>query len=192
MNTNKLLQHLTIPRVHWDARLAEIPGTCPHLPSVTDWVENVATRVNQPFGLLLLGEPSMGKSAIAAICLKAAASRGIFGYWVNHRQLPAQRINNQPFDENQTIWERACSVPLLIIDEVQLIREAYTEQILEELVRIRIDERLCTILTSNHSPDDFKTKWPTLFAALDEAVKIVVVRGHNFRKEIAKEIKELK
>jgi DNA replication protein DnaC len=133
-----------------------------------------------------MGEYSQGKSAIAAICLKAAACQGIIGFWVSSRFLTEYKIEKTRFDDMQTIWERACVAPLVVLDEVQLRKEAkYGEQALEDLIRCRIENKRCTIVTTNHGKGEWVKRAPSLLAVVKEAMLPVVVMGHDFRKELA-------
>jgi len=179
---------MRIPKKHWGCSLSQIPEKCSHKEPILKWVQDVHQNVRSARGLLLLGDYSTGKSGTAAICLKAAADRGLIGFWTTARDLPGQVIKDVLFDEDMTIIERAESVPLLVIDEVQ-VRDtvAFSEQVVEMLVRHRIDNQLGTILTTNHSREQLQTKYPALIAALTEAVFPVYVSGHNFREQIAKE-----
>ena len=76
-----------------------------------------------------------------------------------------------------------------MIDEL-IIREEvrYTEEALEFLVRSRVDDKLCTIITTNHAPAYIEKKFPALLSALKEAVLPIKVTGHNFRDKIAEEL----
>ncbi len=180
---------LGIPAVHWSATLAEIPDQCSHREIIEKWCDNVMSNVEKSRGLLLMGEYSQGKSAIGSICLKAAACHGIIGFWVSARALAEYKIEKTGFDEYQTIWERAQQAPLLVIDEVQIRDNAkFTELALEELVRGRVDNQLCVILTTNHGREELQQRHPALMAVLQEAVVPVKVSGHDFRKEYAKEL----
>jgi len=139
--------------------------------------------------MLLLGDYSTGKSGCAAIMLKAAAAHGFIGLWVRARELPKFVVEKTSFDEDATVIQRAERVPILVIDEVQIrAKLAYAEEAVEMLVRQRIDDQLCTILTTNHPIEELKKKYRALTEALTEAVEPVIVSGYNFRLDKAKEL----
>lgn len=186
--TAPILNQIRLPKTHWQCRFDQIPDSCSHKKAVKDWLDNIPARVTEPRGLLLYGDYSQGKSGTASICLKAAAAHGILGMWVTARELPKHVIEKTVFDEQWSFIERAEYVPLLVIDEVQIRKNvAYSEQAVEALIRRRIDDEKCTIITTNHSKDDFQKSYPALFAALTEAVYPIWVGGHNFRQNISKD-----
>lgn len=182
----EIMQRLNLPKKHWYCVLSKIPDQCPHKELLVNWIDNLKSNVRNAKGMLLVGDYSRGKSGSAAIMLKAAASKGIIGLWLTARDLPTYVIEKTLFDDDLTVINRARQVPLLVIDELQ-IRDsvAYSEQAVEMLVRKRIDDGKCTIITTNHSTKELKHKYPALIAALSEAVYPVSVSGHNFRQEIA-------
>jgi DNA replication protein DnaC len=99
--------------------------------------------------------------------------------------LPVQ-IEKVPFDDEMNLYERALSVPILVLDELKLRTEAKgVEQYCEMLIRRRIDDKKCTIITTNHAPSVIKEKYPALYAPLMESVLPVKIEGHDFRKAIA-------
>ena len=78
MNT-ELLSILGIPKNYWEAKLAFIPDCCAHKKVLEKYCDDVVSNVQTGQGLYLYGDYSMGKSAGAAILLKAAAAKRIAG-----------------------------------------------------------------------------------------------------------------
>lgn len=182
--TEKHLVRMCIPRSHWGATLDQIPEKCSHRQHVIKYVDSIEAQVQDCCGLLLHGNYSQGKSALAAICLKAAAARGIIGFWILAKEIPHHIIKETKFDDEFTVYQRALSVPLLVIDELQIRKNpAYTEISAEDLIRSRVDEQRPTIITTNVSLSEIKTGFPALSAVLEEAVLPVKVSGHNFRSD---------
>ena len=183
-------KRINIPEVHIQATMSHIPDNCSHKKKIQDYLDSIVENIRKPKGLLLTGEYSVGKSAIAAIILKAAASQGYLGFWISARTLPEHIINETRFDEEFTVYDRARTVPLLVIDEMQIMPEIkYTEQVLEGLIRLRIDLRLATILTTNHTKAVIKNRYEALYSALTEAVIHIQVSGCDFRKIIQGKLK---
>lgn len=180
--TEDHLKRMYIPRVHWGARVALIHGE--HREKIVQYVDNIVENIGVPKGLLLFGKNSSGKSAIAAIILKAAACHGFLGFWLIHRKLPEYEVEKTPFDEDQTIIERARTCPILVLDEL-LIRDTVrgTETMAEGLIRERVDRQLCTVITTNLTPDVVKAKYRELAAALMECVVPLKVDGKDYRAE---------
>jgi len=187
--TTQHLERMRIPQKHWGAKLSLIPDRCEHKKIVSNYVANIEDHLYEDSrGLLLFGNYSVGKSALAAIILKAAMAAGEVGLWISSRDIPTYVIQNTPFDDNVTVYDRAHKVRALVIDEL-IIRDdiKYTEQSIETLIRRRVDECLMTILTTNHAPAAIKEKYPALAEVLLEATTPVRVSGHNFREVIASE-----
>lgn len=186
---DKLFRRIRLPEKHWDARIANIPDGCGHKAIVQGWCCHVEENIRHGRGLLLCGEYSRGKSAIAAICLKAALCQGTIGLWLNAGNLSSIVIEKHPFDEAESMIQRAARVPLLVLDELVILdRVGHNEQQVEKLVRARVDAAKCTILTTNNSPAEIKERFASLAAVLLEAVYPVKVDGFDFRRQIATEM----
>ena len=183
----EVLKRLALPSVHWKARLASIPDECRHKPVVEEWCANVGDRLLKTCGLLLFGAPSTGKSACAAICLKAAAKAGVIGYWVAAVDLGFASVREDQFDVDYTVEQRARYVPLLVIDNLRDVgeRSAHADRVVDDVVRSRIDGGKTTIITTLLTPEQLKTRFPSFAAALMEAVVPVACAGWDFRKMIA-------
>lgn len=190
MLTKQHLIRMRIPEVHYHTLLSNIPDKFAYKKEVSEYIDKIGENIHKPKGLFLTGPCSAGKSAIGAIILKAAAYNGHIGLWVSARRLPEYIIEKVRFDSEHTMYDRARGVPILVIDEVQIMKTIkYTEQALETLVRQRIDDRLATILTTNHTKDEIKERYPSLYEALAEAIVHVKVSGFNFRDVIQKELR---
>jgi len=185
----ELLGRIRIPKRHWHCTLAQIPDHCKHKPEILRWIGNIDANIANAHGLLLAGEFSRGKSGTASILLKAAAAHGYIGLWLRARDLPGYVIEKTWFDDDQLVIDRARTVPILVIDELQIRDQvAYSEQAVEMLVRQRIDDMRCTIITTNYSTDELKQKYPALTEAMREAVRPVIVAGHDFRAQRQEEM----
>ena len=181
------LARMRVPKTHWESSLDKIPNACGHKSVMTRYLQNIYQHIEVCTGLLLFGEYSAGKSALASLCLKYAAHAGVIGYWISAADLPRYQIEGEMFDEELTCYERARTVPLLVIDEYFMRREMkWTEDAVDALVRSRIDEVRCTIITTNHAPSQIEESRPALAAALREATYPVKVAGHDFRTQIMK------
>lgn len=184
------MNRMGIPEVHWNARMDKIPDVCKHKKPIARYLHNIEQNIEKPMGLLLFGPYSGGKSALGSIILKAATVNCFIGYWTAAFDVPKWLIEKVRFDEHMTIYERCLTVPILVIDEYQMRKEMkFTEDAVDTLVRARVDERLCTVITTNHTPDRIKEARPAMFAALKESVYPLKVQGHDFRDVISKGMK---
>jgi hypothetical protein len=193
--TTEHLKQLGIPPVHWHARLDTIPDhACPWKPRLREYVDAIAENVSRPRGLLLHGIHSTGKSAAAAICLKAAACHRVYGFWQVADSLGSEVMDDVTW-EGKPILEHCLGVPVLVLDNLRLTREpkrlggvVWRDRLADELVRARVDARLCTIVTTEYTTEEVKNLFPSLGAVLMEAVVPVRVYGYDFRRQIAQEL----
>jgi DNA replication protein DnaC len=171
-----------MPKNHRKATLDLIPKF-KYKKKVIGYIEDIDMQIKNGKGLFLYGPYSAGKSAIAALCIKAAVNFGHVGYWIRAMDLTSDKIEGTMFDEFITRYERCLEVPILVIDEMILRKKAaYSEILLEEVVRSRVDSEQVTILTTNHTLAEFRERHPALVAVLDEAVWYVEVKGWDHRK----------
>ena len=177
-----LLDLMGIPINHWDAKFRYIPDGLRHKEVVREYCDNIRENLQKGQGLYLWGEYSTGKSALAAICLKAAANHRIVGRWVRAKELPNIQISKQRDESEGLYYETLKNCPLLVLDEFQMREDIkYTENLAEDVIRFRIDNKLSTVITSNVVVTDLKQRYPALYAVLQEAVYPVKVHGHDFR-----------
>lgn len=183
----KLFEVVNLPKNHWECRLSEIPEL-PYKAVLEDWIQSIRQNVQDGKGLFLYGKFGTGKSGAAAILVKAAIAKTLSCLWVAAESLPDYKIREQEFwfSEETTMMERIRAVSLLVIDDV-VIRELkdqknqWLETSLEMVIRRRMDQKLCTVITSNHNPEYIKTNVPAIASILKECCLPVRVEGKNFR-----------
>jgi DNA replication protein DnaC len=182
--TVEWLEHMGIPRVHWKVKFIDIPDKCSHKKAVRSYLDKIRYNVLSGKGLLLWGDYGRGKSALAAICLVHAAANGFIGHWIKAKEIPKHVIEQTPFDDELTMYERAQECPLLVIDEFQIRYEEtkYTEWSAEDLVRSRIDQKLATIMTTNVPLRQIEASYPAFYSVLQEGLYPIKVQGHDFRR----------
>lgn len=187
--TTEHLKQLGIPPVHWHARLDAIPDhACPWKPRLLEYVDAIAENVSRPRGLLLHGTHSTGKSAAAAICLKAAACQRVYGFWQAAGSLGSEVMEDATWD-GKPVLDHCLEVPVLVLDNLRLTREQkWRDRLADDLVRARVDAKRCTIVTTEHTMEEVKNLFPSLGAVLMEAVVPVRVYGYDFRRQIAQEL----
>ena len=183
----KWLDHMGIPKVHWYAKITKVPDRCSHKRHVAEYIGKIRQNIVEGKGLYLWGDFGRGKSALAALILIEACRVGYVGYWIRAKEIPRHIIEKTDFDEDLTVIERAETCPILVIDEFQIrfSETKFTEWSAEDLIRIRVDAKLPTIVTSNITPPLLEKGYPALYSVLLEAFLPIKVQGHDFRKEKA-------
>jgi primosomal protein DnaI len=190
-----------IPKNSWMDRLSLIQEG-EHRELILDWFEEIPNKISTGKGLYLHGDFGVGKSSIAAILLKGALAFGIFGLWVNFKPLPQyyKSPDKHMFDDQISMFQRILQVPILVIDEFTVgVKDWWPLEIFEEIIRCRVQKKLSTVITSNHSPNFFTdgllvrpkpspdekkiaAMSQGLVSILKEAVDSIHVTGESYRK----------
>ena len=104
-------------------------------------------------------------------------------------------INKEQFEEGTSIEERMMMVDVLILDDIgkeYRTSSGYAENVIETLVRARVQKVKTTIMTGNVHPKDMKKIYSEDFSALlKESVVPVNVTGYDFREARAKALSKL-
>jgi DNA replication protein DnaC len=189
--TNAHLQRICLPQNYYLCSIDQIPVRCPHKKVIQRYINNIGVNIAEGYGLLLWGDYGSGKSGLGSIILKAAAANGYLGLWIRANNIADYLINKTRFDVRETMIERAIDVPILVIDEL-IIRETVraSDTFFEDLIRQRINEKQSTVVTTNLSPDAISSRYPALAAVMKEAILAVPVSGHNFRTQLAEQVKK--
>lgn len=187
----------------WNAKLADIPKRkqvkqdrdLRHV--VEHWVANLPRMVRKGWGLYLWGANSTGKSYAMAVCAKAAYVAGYSVFIITADMLKDAVIKRTMWDEDEelTIIERCNTVDVLVIEdlgkEYKGSGSGFSETALENLLRIRSQNQLVTMATSNLSTKQFKDVYGLSAAELAKAMmKEIEAIGLNFRNDELSELQE--
>jgi len=182
------LERMCVPRLFWKASMDQIPDKCGHKKIVAQFIEDLEEHVDAGYGLLLYGENSQGKSALATLIMRHLRM-GRWGLFVVGESIPGYVIDKKRFDGDQSFVERMQAVDLLVIDELILHdNDTFRDTILESVLRERLLDKKSTIVTTNLLPDTIATEYTSLGQVMLEAVLPVAVAGHNFRRDKAAEL----
>lgn len=170
----ELFNRAKIPKNHWGCTLAQIPESAKHYPKIKEYLDNIVENVKSGKGMYFSNQPGRGKSGTAAIVAKCAIAHRFSVLWIESEKTVKYAIEKEQFDEDQTIYQRAESCDLLIMDEFFVdSKPRPCERYLEILLRTRIDAGKSTILTSNVSPTALKTRYPLLYSVLTEVTEFI-------------------
>ncbi len=180
-----LLDLANIPEVLLNCEMSSILDF-PYKAKIQSYIDKLPAIIKTRQGLLLWGNYGVGKSGLAAIILKEAAKKEICGFWISCKQLPGYVIKETVWMDGITYYDRAQSVPILVLDELQIREEkvAFLESCVEDLLRIRVSKNRPTIITTNHVPSLIKANYPAIYSVMEESTRPLEIAGMEFRHEM--------
>ena len=108
--------------------------------------------LDRGIGILLWGANGRGKTGVSVVVCKEARRRGYTVLFAECADLKRCVIDRVPFDDDQSVLERARSVDLLVLDDLGKgvqDRTGFGARLLDELIRHRNASQLSTIITTN-------------------------------------------
>jgi DNA replication protein DnaC len=188
--TERDFQRMRIPQRFREARLDKISNTSIEgRPSpqqkILAYGQNLQEMVDRGVGYCLWGANGVGKSSAAVAVMKEMCRRGVYGLFLEASQLVEIAIDRPPFDAEQNLWERAQSVPFLLLDDLgkgSHDEKGFQLKTLDKLIRHRSAERLTTWITTNLTLKDLQA-WlmPSTLAAMQETLLFISIDGADRR-----------
>jgi DNA replication protein DnaC len=117
-----------------------------------DYLRQIEDMFSQGVGLFLWGPNGQGKTSLAAIVAKEYRRRFKTVLFVEAAALKEFVALNESFDEDETYWQRAMSVDVLILDDLGKgvgDNAEFGERLIDSLIRVRNANQLVTIITTN-------------------------------------------
>lgn len=156
--TEEDLLRMRIPRRYWSVRLDEVydvsprPGDAGLRSVLRSYLEQAAERRRSGSGLLLWGTNGTGKTSAAVVVAKEFRRRGYPVLFVEAADLKRLVIEREMFDDDQTFWDRALNVDVLVLDDLGKGTQdtvGMGARIIDELIRHRNAHQLVTVITTN-------------------------------------------
>ena len=190
------VRRANLPERYWEASLNAIPEHLDYKHKIEKYLANLVEMMDQGIGLYLWSsEHGSGKTSIAALIVKEALRYGKTVFFEESSRLKGMLINKEQFEEGTSIEERMMMVDVLILDDVgkeYRTSSGYAENVIETLLRARVQKLKTTIMTGNVHPKDMKKIYSEDFSALlKESVVPVNITGHDFREARAKALSKL-
>lgn len=200
LTTERLLR-ARIPKKYWDASLGEVPEEDEHRKSVIAFLNNLKDAMARGVGLFLWSsENATGKTALLCIIGRVALAKSMSVLFLRSEELATTRLNDQAYDENLTMFDRASTVDVLLVDDVgkevvgRQSTAGFREQLFEDLIRSRAQAGLVTCITSNLAPSHIKQRFQSedLASVLREStIGVEVKSSRKWRHEVARENRSL-
>ena len=191
----KLYNHANIPEDYWYVGPSQIKDEMEYKSKLMDYYDNIRDRVQNGDSVFFYGPLGTGKSACACMLLKKALANGIMGFYTPTFMLQEYSIKETKFDKTITMMERCKTVPLLVIDELQLKKnKKWVYEILDDLIRYRIGHKLATIICSNYDAEelrefqvkndhgDLENPLEGFTDVCKQTFEVIKVKGQRFRK----------
>ena len=190
------VKRANLPERYWEASLSAIPDHLDYKHKIEKYLDNLVGMMEQGIGLYLWSaEQGTGKTSVSALIAKEALRYGKTVFFEESSRLKGMLINKEQFEEGTSIEARIEMVDLLVLDDIgkeYRTSSGYAENVIETLVRARVQKVKTTIMTGNVHPKDMKNIYSEYFSALlKESVVPVNVTGHDFREARAKALSKL-
>lgn len=188
------MDRMRVPRRLWQSRLdlvSEIPwrdGEKHPRELITCYLTKLEKMNAKGLGLVLWGPNGTGKSAAAVVIAKEFRRRGYAVLFFEAASLKDAVIGKMAFDEMETVWERARSVPVLILDDLGKGTQdgvGFGARLLDDLLRHRSANKLVTFITTNMDPRETLGKElnASTMSTLKECMIPVQITGDDRRNE---------
>lgn len=185
--TKEMLIAARIPADFWRCELKKIPEKTPALPyrkQLIDYVKNLPSKDKGGAGLYLHGPYGSGKSGAACAIGKEAMRRGGRVLFISSLELDA--VFGKGLDN--TLREAALKTHFLIFDDVGAEKGIpWSPTWVETIIKLRNNNRLPTIITSNDKPIEFCSRIKSVASILGGRYEAIQVSGLDWRLDPPKE-----
>jgi len=171
---------------YWDVSVTKLPDDCKHKQIVMSYIEELKQNIDFGNGFIFIGDYGVGKTSLAVILAKATVSFGGSALFIAVPDLSDLKIKETMFSEGITLWDRALSVDLLVLDD---IGSEHNKDwgLLERIIRNRVNDCKSIICTTNNNTA-FQEKYGGGFHSIATSVMTeVIVEGKNWREKEKKE-----
>lgn len=193
--TEEDLVRMNIPARYWDVSFNEISSKKAR-DVIVRYGNKIDTMISNGIGMILSGNNGVGKTA-AVVCLaKEFRRRYKSVFFIEASDLKRAVFSNEIFDDEESVWDRAKSVDVLILDDLgKGVKDSkgQGERLIDELIRARNARKLITFITTNISTmnqlnEELKESTVKTFK---ECMYYLKMEGPDRREEAQKKIVEL-
>lgn len=185
-------ERMNLPQAYWRAKVQNVAEEV--RPLVARYLLKMDQMVENGVGMIVLGEPGVGKTGIAALVAKEARSRGYVVMFTSVWELRELIRAKVRFDDELSMMQRAADVPVLILDDLRpddVSQSWFGRAEVEALVAQRAAQRKLTVVTTQMTPRELRDHVPGLMASAEECMLRVAVKGPNLRKARKEELRQL-
>jgi DNA replication protein DnaC len=178
------LKWMRIPEDYWGVSLEAIPSELKYRASLEAYLKDLEKNLANGVGMILSGPYGCGKTSAAVIIGKEAAEKyRAVRFYMEPRLVRAifRRETEEHGEATHDVYDIVESVPLLIIDDWGLVKRSEESDVVENLILERIQNKKASILTTNLSPDQMKSRYPTVIPRMEGKFIYVDCTGINWR-----------
>ena len=151
------------------------------------YLANLREFVSSGTGLLLWGKNGHGKTGMAVVFAKWARRYGYKVLFMEAAEMKRCVIERVAFDEEETMWERASAVDMLVIDDLgKGVKDGtgFGARMMDQLIRHRSANGRSIIITTNMDLEQLEEELkPSTMHSIKECVIPVMVEGVDRRDE---------
>jgi len=174
----KDLARAEIGKRYWGCYLGNIPEGAAYRQSLQGFVSSLAENLQNGKGFLFFGDYRSGKTGAAVILMKATIAFGGTALLLKADSLTDTVIGNKLFTEDTTLWNRACEVDLLVLDDLgQEHTKEFGSALIEKLIRKRYDEKRSLVVTTNLTYGGIGQKYPSVLKIMEATLTAVRMEG---------------
>lgn len=188
--TEEDLRRMNIPEDFWRTKIQQVAEKT--RPTVENYLTRFEEMAEKGAGLILLGEPGVGKTGIAVLVAKEARKRGFSVFFTTIYELRESLRSRIGFDEEQSMLDRCRDVDVLVLDgfdEADLTEPYVNLRSVQDLLASRGSKLRVSIFTTRlgraHS------KMQGFFDALSTSMVPLHVDGPDLRQRRGEELEEL-
>lgn len=187
------LERMNIGRRYWNADVRELSEGAVK-SCFRAYLKDLKVNAEGGWGLYMYGANGVGKTYACTSLLKEVVLAGYSAYCILADELKLAYIDGSRFDADSTIVRRVETVDFLLIEdlgkEYSGRGSGFAELCFENLLRKRSRECRPTLVTSNLSPVDFKSRYQESAASLAmECMIAVQMKGSDRRRDMAQKKK---
>jgi DNA replication protein DnaC len=176
--TKESLEISRMPNDLWACSIDKIPDKFSYKAVLKDFIKNLYKTEKLGLGLYLYGPYGSGKSGAAVAIIKEAMRRG--GRAIFLSSLELETVFGKNMDPE--LYKAALNTHFLIFDDVGAEKQIPWSPIwVETVVKLRNNNRLPTIITSNDDPVAFYSRIKSIASIMGGKYEAVKIEGIDWR-----------
>ena len=182
-------ERMNLPHEFWRAVVQVVPESMRDI--VTRYLVNTDAMVKRGAGMMLSGDPGVGKTGIAALVLKEARSRGYTAYFTSVWELRECVKTRIDFEDGKSVPHRCREVDVLVLDGLDEGDKKdfhFDARDIEHLIKYRGARRKVTVVTTRMSPTELASSMSGLMIAAQGCMVPLRVIGEDLRQSRSEEL----